>query len=292
MVNPPPAPASRILDSHLHVWDLGVNTYPWLGPHHGSLFSTYSAHQARQELQAVGIEEAVLVQAEDSEAETWYMLDVARQHRWIRGVVGWVPLDDAAAARELLDRYADHPRLVGLRHLVHDDPRADLLDSSEAHRTLAVVADRGYPVDIPDAWPRHLQQVERLAAAVPELVVVVDHLAKPPRGEHDFPEWASTLQRVARRQNTVAKVSGLHVPGQPYTPAALRPVWDVALEAFGPDRLLYGSDWPMSVPHGGPGITHEVLMALIEELSPREQSLVLRENTERVYGLDGRPGTE
>lgn len=274
-----------ILDAHLHVWDLQVGTYPWLTPDLGPLYANYSIEQAHAEARAAGITEAILVQAEDSVAETDYLLALAQRHSWIRGVVGWLPLDDLAAARALLERYDRNPLLVGLRHLIHDDPRPDLLDSAEARRTLAVIAEHDYPVDIPDAWPRHLQQVERLAAAAPDLTIVVDHLAKPPRGQADFPAWADTLHRVAAHENTVAKLSGLHVPGQPYTAAALRPAWDVALAAFGPDRLLYGSDWPMSVPHGGHRPTHEVLMELVSELTEPERTRLLRGTARRVYRL-------
>ncbi|MGC0249418.1 amidohydrolase family protein [Pseudactinotalea sp. Z1748] len=276
---------SQILDAHLHVWDLQANTYPWLTPELGPLYANYSIEQARTEARAAGITEAILVQAEDSVAETDYLLGVAEEHSWIRGVVGWLPLDDPAAAGALLERYDRNPLLVGLRHLIHEDPRPDLLDSPEARRTLAAVAEHCYPIDIPDAWPRHLQQVERLAAAVPDLRIVVDHLAKPPRAQADFPDWARTLRQVAAHENTVAKLSGLHMPGQPYTAAALRPAWEVALEAFGPDRLLYGSDWPMSVPHGGYGPTHEVLMELVSELSAPERTRILRETARRVYRL-------
>lgn len=284
-MTPGDAQSPRILDAHLHVWDLQTNTYPWLTPDLGPLYANYSIEQVATESRAAGIAEAILVQAEDSVAETEYLLALATEHSWIRGVVGWLPLDDPEAAAILLQRYERNPLLVGLRHLIHDDPRPELLDSADAHRTLAAVAEHGYPVDIPDAWPRHLQQVERLAAALPGLTIVVDHLGKPPRGQADFPHWAAALRRVAAHGNTVAKLSGLHMPGQPYTAAALRPAWEVALEAFGPNRLLYGSDWPMSVPHGGHGLTHRVLMDLVAELSVPERMRILRDNAHRVYRL-------
>lgn len=275
----------EVVDSHLHVWDLEVCDYPWLGPEHGQLYATFAPEQARQELEATGVGSAVLVQAADSLAETAYLLRVAERHPWVAGVVGWVPLDDPPAAADALDRWAEHERFRGVRHLVHDDPRADFLDLSAVRESLAGLARAGYPLDVPDAWPRHLAQARRLAEDLPGLTVVVDHLAKPPRGRDDFTAWQAEMAGVARLPNTVAKVSGLWLSGAPYTPEALRPVWDVAVELFGPDRLMFGSDWPMTVPHGGYRTTYEVLAALVGELSASEQAQVLAGTAQRVYRL-------
>jgi L-fuconolactonase len=152
------------------------------------------------------------------------------------------------------------------------------------------VATAGLPLDVPDAYPRHLTQTARLAEDLPELAVVVDHLAKPPLGRPEMGEWREQLARTARCPNTVAKVSGLRVPGAPYTVDAVRPAWDAALELFGPERLMFGSDWPVTVPddaHGPQGYrpTVEVLAALIGELSADEQRAVLGSTARRVYRL-------
>jgi L-fuconolactonase len=282
------APADRVpevVDAHLHVWDLARAGYPWLGPERGALYATFAPEQAAGELAAHGIRGAVLVQAEDSTAETAYLLAVADEHPWALGVVGWLPLespDDAAAS---LARLSRHPRFRGVRHLVHDDPRPEFLDLPPVRRSLRSLAAAGLPLDVPDAWPRHLEQVGRLAEDLPDLTVVVDHLAKPPRGRPELAAWRAQMARVAAGPNTVAKVSGLRAAGQPYSVAALRPVWEAALELFGPDRLMYGSDWPMTVPEGGYRPTFEVLAALVAELAADEQRAVLAGTARRVYGL-------
>lgn len=275
-----------MIDAHLHVWDLTINAYPWLTPELGRLYATYSPEQARAEMAAVGVQRAVLVQAENSASETRYLLELASAHDFVAGVVGWIPLDDPNAARSLLAKHACHPRFVGVRHLVHDDPRADLLDSPPAREAVGMLAQAGYPFDVPDAWPRHLTQVERLAADIPSLVIVVDHLAKPPRGRADFEDWHAAMRRVAAHENTVAKFSGLRIPGQPYTIEALQPVWDIALELFGPERLMFGSDWPMTVPHGGYGPTFNVLAELVAPLPAEQQALVMGGTARRIYRLD------
>ena len=283
MTGLPPDPAP--LDAHLHVWDLTVNTYPWLGPQHGALFTSFSPEQAQRELAATGVGSAILVQAEDSVAETEYMLDIADRHDWVAGVVGWVPLEEPDAAAATLERFGRHPRFCGVRQLVHDDPRPDVLDLPSVRASLRQLAAAGVPLDVPDAWPRHLEQAGRLAEDIPDLVVVIDHLGKPPRGLPELAEWREQMAGVARNPATVAKVSGLRRPGVPYSAEALRPVWEAALELFGPERLMFGSDWPMTVPDGGYRPTYEVLTALVGELTVDEQRLVMGETARRVYRL-------
>jgi L-fuconolactonase len=275
-----------VVDAHLHVWDLSVCSYPWLGPEHGQLFATYAPEQAAEALASCGIERAVLVQAENSTEETGYLLAVAAEHTWVAGVVGWFPLEDPRATAASLERFAAQPRLCGARHLVHDDPRPDFLDLPSVRSSLRLLGRAGLPFDVPDAWPRHLRQAGRLAEDLPDLVLVIDHLAKPPLGRDDLDDWRAELARVARSPHTVAKLSGLRMPGVPYTVDALRPAWDAALELFGPSRLMFGSDWPMTVPEGGYRPTYDVLAALVAELSTAEQRDVVAGTAERVYGLD------
>jgi L-fucono-1,5-lactonase len=278
------APA-RVVDAHLHIWDLERSEYSWLTPQLGPLYATFTPEQAQAELAAAGIEWAVLVQAEDSERDTELMLEAAGRHPWIAGVVGWVPLDDPAAAERGLDRWGAEPRLVGVRHLVHDDPRDDFLALAPVRTSLGLLAARGIPFDVPDAWPRHLAATADLAAALPDLRVVVDHLGKPPFGGAGWERWRSTLADVAACPNTVAKVSGLQVPGRPFTVAEVRPAWEVALELFGPERLMWGSDWPLTVLVGGYQQAWDVMSSLVAELSPGEQAHVMSATAAGVYKL-------
>ena len=275
------------VDAHLHVWDLSVNTYPWLTPRHGALYDTFAPEQAHEELRACGIGSAVLVQAEDSVAETEYLLRVAEEHPWVGGVVGWVPLEHPSAAEQTLQGLAGIPRFCGVRHLVHDDPRPDFLQMPAVRRSLDALARAGYPFDVPDAWPRHLAQAGALAGDLPALTVVIDHLGKPPRGRPDLADWERELRAVAARENTVAKLSGLWTAGAPFTAEALRQVWETALDLFGPARLMYGGDWPITVPHGGYQATYGVLVELVAELSPAEQREVMGGTARRVYHLPG-----
>jgi L-fuconolactonase len=288
-----------MVDAHLHLWDLQRSAYSWITPELGPLHTTITAERAHGELAAVGVERAVLVQAEDSVADTEFMLEVAAEHDWVAGVVGWVQLDDPAVAAAQLDRFTADPAFRGVRHLVHDDPRDDFLALPAVRTSLALLAQRGLPYDVPDAWPRHLTATADLAGALPELTVVLDHLGKPPhargtaaggaggvgKDQPDFADWREAFAAVAARQNTVAKVSGLQVRGEPFTAAGVRPSWEAALELFGPDRLLWGSDWPMTLLTAGYGGTWEVMAELLGELTGEEQGKILAGNAQRVYGL-------
>ena len=274
-----------VVDAHLHIWDLERGEYSWLTPELGPLYATFTPEQARAELAAAGIASAVLVQAEDSERDTELMLEAAGRHPWIAGVVGWVRLDDTAAAERQLERWSGEPRVRGVRHLVHDDPRDDFLALPAVRASLRRLAERGIPFDVPDAWPRHLAATADLAAALPDLRVVVDHLGKPPFGSAGWERWRATLATVAARPNTVAKVSGLQVPGRPFTVAEVRPAWETALELFGPTRLMWGSDWPLTVLVGGYQQAWEVMSSLIAELSPDERAQVMSSTAASVYKL-------
>jgi L-fuconolactonase len=275
------------VDSHLHVWDLSRGGYDWLGPEYGVLYRSFTPDEAAAELAAAGIGSAVLVQADNSTGDTDYLLAVSDRFPFVAGVVGWIALDDTAAAAKQLDRYADHARFHGVRHLVHIDPRDDFLALPPVRDSLRLLAERGLPFDVPDAWPRYLAAVGDLADAIPELTVVVDHLAKPPRGTDQFAAWSRAIRSVAARPNAVGKVSGLQMPGQPFTVEALRPVFDVALDAFTPTRLMYGGDWPMTVPAGGYQPHWQVVAALLDELSAAERDEVRHATAARVYALGG-----
>lgn len=282
-------PAPRTIDAHLHLWDRAASDYAWITPSLGPLFAEFGPAAARAELDAAGIDAAVLVQADDSAADTRFMLDIAREHAWVAGVVGWIPLDDPPAARAALEALGDETALCGIRHLVHDDPRDDFLDLPEVRVSLAAVAEAELAFDVPDAWPRHLDGAGRVARAIPGLAVVIDHLAKPPVGRADFDEWRRELVAVAALENTFAKFSGLHLPGVEFSRATVGPLLEIALEAFGADRIMYGGDWPMSVPHGGYAPTWTVMRSCLDGLSASERDAVLGSTAARVYRLDTHP---
>lgn len=273
------------LDAHLHLWDPALGVYDWLTPDLGPLCAPFTAEQAKAELSAAGIHGAVLVQAADSVLDTAAMLDIAVGSDWVLGVVGWLDLEDSEGAHERVDEWASSPHLCGVRQLIHDDSRADVLDLPTVRATLATLAAHGIPLDVPDAFPRQLGGALAAAQQVDDLVLVVDHLAKPPRDTEAMDAWERQLREIAAHDSVVAKVSGLEIPDHEWSVQALRPVWEIALDSFGPQRLMFGSNWPMSVTGSGYIGTLGVLGELISELSPDEQDDVWWQTATRVYGL-------
>lgn len=294
--------SAPVVDAHLHLWTLrrgdGDSPYAWITPELGALHRDITPGEAAGELAAAGVDAAVLVQADDTPQDTAAMVATARAHAWVAGVVGWLPLDDPGAAAATLDRWraedllgTDAPVLVGVRHLVHTDPRRDLLVRPEVADSLRLVAGAGLVLDVTDAFPDHLTQTEQLARAVPGLTIVVDHLGKPPlgagAGSTAYRAWERQLRAVAQHQQTRAKVSGLHLPGAGYDLATLAPVLDVALDAFGPDRLMLGSDWPMNLPHGGYGPAMQLLRAWAAGLGAEHEAALLGRTAQQTYRLGG-----
>lgn len=275
------------IDAHLHLWNLDGGGYSWLGPQHSSISRSFSALEAEALMGQYGIDSAILVQAEDSQQDTEAMLRTARTETWVRGVVAWVPLDDDLAAEAEIERLVSEPVVCGLRHLVHDDPREGFLELPAVRRSLRRAAAAGLAFDVPDAWPHHLQQSVDLARAVPELTVVLDHLGKPPleAGNGCLQSWRDRIRALAALPNTAAKVSGLRLPGVPYTKLAIRPAWEEALNTFGPQRLMLGSDWPVSLMGGPYSETLQVLDSFVDELSPTEQQWLRSRSAESAYKL-------
>ncbi|MEO6826538.1 MAG: amidohydrolase family protein [Microbacteriaceae bacterium] len=274
-----------MIDAHLHLWQPTPGRYAWLERADPTLRRPFTAAQAHRELAEAGLDAAILVQAEDSQADTEAMLATAAANPWLVGVVGWVPLDDTNLARRILERWLRYPAFCGVRHLVHDDPRDDFLQLPAVRRSLMLLAEHGIAFDVPDAWPRHLSAVVDLAAALPGLTIVLDHLGKPPIGSTEFSAWQRTIMAVAAHPNTVAKVSGLHRAGQQYGVEELRPVWDLALELFGPTRLMYGGDWPMTVPGGGYARALAPIQRLSAELSGAERHALFHGTAVRSYSI-------
>jgi L-fuconolactonase len=189
----------RTVDAHLHLWNR-ADGYRWLDGADEALRRDVTAEEAEAELRAAGVDTAVLVQADDTEADTEFLLDTAEAYDWIAGVVGWVPIDDATRAERLLDHWADRRLLRGVRQLLHDDPRDGLLSTPHARRLAVMLAERDLVLDVPNAFPRLLGDATALASAVTDLTVVVDHLAKPPTDPAGFDVWSAQRCRTPSRR--------------------------------------------------------------------------------------------
>ena len=278
-----------IIDAHQHVWDLASAEYPWLGPEQGSINRTIGFDELAPQLVAAGVDHTVLVQSADNDADTDHMLMTAALHQQVSGVVGYVPLDRPDEAARRLDELAVNPLVVGVRNLIHDQPDPDWLARPEVTEGLGLLAERGLPFDVVAVLPRHLEHVIGIGDRYPELRMVIDHLAKPPiKGPSPRP-WRDLIRAAAENPNVYAKISGLYPsvgPLDDWQAADLRPFVDTALAAFGPQRLMYGGDWPVSIPAGGYQRVFDGLAAALAELGDADRRAVYADSARRFYRLD------
>ena len=289
MVHPP------LVDTHVHVWDLtggpfGVR-YPWLTS--GPLHRTHTLAEVEPAMRDLGVDAIVLVQASDSLAETDELLRVATHAPLPATVVGWLPLADAHRTAAELEQRPD-PRLVGVRHLIHDEPDRGWMLRPDVAAGMAVLERNGLAFDAVAERPDLVDQVPAIARRHPDLTIVLDHLGKPPVAagwDSDGARlWARQLREVAASPGVVAKVSGLNtVSGPAWTPAQWRPFVDHALECFGSRRLMLGSDWPVCTLDGDYAGVMGGLLGLVAELSADEQVDLRGATARRVYA--GRRGT-
>ncbi len=239
-----------IIDSHQHFWDLDRVEYPWLVPAYGPIFRSFHPAELEPQLRASGVDRTVLVQSANSFADTDAMLDLAATHDWIGAVVGWVPLEDpAAAARALDERLALQPRFRGVRHLNHDEADPDWLIRPAVIEGLRVLQSRDLVYEVVAVYPLHLGHVPALARACPDLRIVVDHLGKPPIASGDLGAWKRDLAAAAAHPNVAAKVSGLNTAADwaTWTAEDLTEAIGHAIDVFGVERLMVGSDWPVAI---------------------------------------------
>jgi L-fuconolactonase len=278
--------AARRVDAHHHLWDLSARPQEWLDE-----LEVIRRDFGPADLHAVagpaGVDATVLVQVLNDVDETAEFLAVAGKSDLIEGVVGWVDLT-APDVAEQLDRLRSGPggdRLVGVRHLVQAEPDPHWLLRADVIAGLRAVRDAGLAYDVltrPHQLPAALEAVR----TVPDLVFVLDHLSKPDIAGHSLEPWTTHLAALAASPNVTAKLSGLVTEAGPqWTVADLRPYADVALEAFGPERLMVGTDWPVCLLAASYEEVVQVAEELTSGLSAAERDLVFGGTAERVYRL-------
>ncbi|EXU65460.1 amidohydrolase [Streptomyces sp. PRh5] len=279
----------RRIDAHHHLWDLTRREQPWMdGAWAEPIRRTFTPDDLAPHLDAHRIDATVVVQSSSSVEETRELLTLADGSDRIAGVVGWVDLTDPGAG-EVLAELAAGPggdRLVGLRHQVQDEPDPRWLDREDARRGLAAVADAGLVYDLL-VTPRELPAAIDAVRELPQLRFVLDHAAKPPVASGERDPWGSQLAALAALPNVDCKLSGLvtEADWDGWKPEQVLPyAWHV-LDAFGPGRVLFGSDWPVCVL----AATYDEVVALADRATLRlgedERAAVFGGNAARAYGL-------
>jgi L-fuconolactonase len=273
------------IDAHHHFWDIESGRYAWPTPADGAIYRTYTPADLEPLLGPARMDATVLVQTVGTLDDTDAMLGVADRYPFIGAVVGWVPLDDARRAEAALDA-RPHPRLRGIRHLIHHEPDPDWILRGGVSDGLDVLARRGLSFDIVAVFPDHLRHVPVVADRHPDLTLILDHLGQPPFRSEGWATWDDQIRRAAARPNVVAKLSGLDTAAGPaWTRTEIRPAVEAAIDAFGPGRLMFGSDWPVSELHSSYDQVVQAIEATISQLTQSERVEVLGGTAVRIYGM-------
>lgn len=277
-----------LIDSHHHLWAYSPEQYPWIDPTSmGVLACDHTMADLREQSASSGVVGTIAVQAQQNIEETDRLIAVAKTDDLCRGIVGWVPLmSDAIDA--LLEPYLDQPQLVGVRHVIQDEPDPAFMLRPDFLRGLAALQRTRFCYDIliyAHQLPNTIQMIDRF----PEQVFVLDHGAKPAIDPNRFDEqWASQVTELARRPNVWCKLSGLatEVRGPTWGRQTLAPYAEHLLEVFTPARLMFGSDWPVCKLK----ISYTDWVCLVREqiigLSTHEQALVLHDNALAAYQIE------
>ena len=273
------------IDAHQHFWRYSPRTHAWIDDAMAALRRDFLPADLEPLLRDAGFGGSVAVQAQQDVAETEWLLALAAEYPFIRGVVGWVDLC-ARDVREQLRRLSSNSKLKGVRHVVQDEPDDRFMLRPDFMRGIGALAEFGLAYDIL-IYPRQLPAAAELAAAFPEQRFVLDHIAKPEIRERRIDAWARGITALARHPNVWCKLSGMVTEADwgAWSPADIAPYIDVVLEAFGPDRLMIGSDWPVCTLAGAYGDVLQIVTERIARLSSREQAAILGENAAQFYRL-------
>lgn len=274
------------IDSHQHFWELGRGDYHWLTPELEPLYRDHGPADLAPLLATAGVDATVLVQAAPTLDETRYLLGIADETDFVAGVVGWVDMEDRAAATHIAE-LARHPKLVGLRPMLQDIEDPTWIGRPELDAATKACIDHGLCFDAL-VTPIHLPCLLEYLQRHPDLKAVVDHGAKPDIASGDWEPWASTLADIAAETGASCKLSGLTTEAGPgATDEDLVPYVAHILDIFGPERLIWGSDWPVVNLASSYDDWHTMTERFLASLGTIERSRIMRDNAVRFYGLAG-----
>ncbi len=276
---------NKKIDAHQHFWRYNPVQHDWMTEEMGSLKRDFMPADLEPLLKSLGFDGCVAVQARQSLEETGRLLELAEAYEFIRGVVGWVDLRSPELP-EQLEKFAQHPRLVGVRHIVQDEPDDNFMLRDDFRRGIARLTEFGLTYDVL-IYPRQLPAAFRLVQEFPEQKFVLDHIAKPVIAEGKMEPWGSGVRALAQLPNLCCKLSGMVTEArwQGWKRSDFERYLDVVLEAFGPRRLMIGSDWPVCTLAADYASAMGIVMDYIGRLSAVEQEGIVGGNCLSFYGL-------
>ena len=274
------------IDAHQHFWRYSAEEYDWIDDSMASLRRDFLPLDLKPELDAAGFDACIAVQARQTLGETRWLLALADENPFIAGVIGWVDLR-AESVREQLAELSENPRLVGVRHVVQAEPDDRFLLRPDFLRGIAALQEFDLTYDIL-IYPRHLPVAVEFVSRFPQQHFVLDHLAKPFIKAQTIEPWASNIRELARFPNVFCKVSGMVTEADwtSWKPEHFQPYLETALQAFAPDRLMIGSDWPVCRVAGSYGKVMSLVIEFLDQHAPDAREKLLGGNAQRAYLRD------
>ena len=281
----------RIIDTHVHVWDLEKTEYTWLKGDKSILNRTWSIDELADDRKKAGITAGMLVQASGNLEDTDLMLDTAYKTDWICGVVGWLPLMDVNATRQLLEeRFLKEQYFTGVRHQIHDEKDTGWLLQPAVLESLKLLATHNIPYDVVGILPVHIETTLKVVEKIPDLKMVFDHLNWPPVPmKEKFGKWGELMKIAAQHKNLYAKISGLGTASgnfQDRKADDMKPYVEYVLQHFGTERCFCGGDWPVSMLANNYIQTWQITKDILNDLlNDAEKDKVFFSNANSFYNL-------
>jgi L-fuconolactonase len=277
------------LDAHQHFWTYSPTEHTWMTDNMGPLKHDFLPQDLEPLLAGIGFDGCIAVQARQNLEETRWLLELAEQHSFIKGVVGWVDLrSDRLSAQ--LERFATHPKLVGVRHVVHDEVDDNFMLRADFRCGIAQLLDFNLTYDLL-LFPKHLPVAVQLAKEFPQQPFVLDHIAKPSIAEGLVSPWREDLQTLANLPNVFCKLSGMVTEAKwnQWRPTEFHRYLDIVLDAFGSSRLMIGSDWPVCTLSGEYEPVMKIVVDYVQRLPLAAQAEILGDNCARFYQIETSP---
>jgi len=274
-----------IIDSHHHFWKYNPIEYDWIDDSMKVIRKDFLPENLNTTIREAGVDGVISVQAKQSVEETDWLIGMAQQNDFIKGIVGWLPLiqDDMEV---YLEKYAGEKALKGARHVIQGEPDPEFILRKDFNRGVSLLKKYSLVYDILIV-ERQLPNTIRFVDQHPNQVFVLDHIAKPLIGRKVLSPWKENIMELAKRENVNCKISGMVTEAdyQEWTPSQLHPYFEVILEAFGSDRLLFGSDWPVCLVATSYKNWMKLVQKSITFLSDTEQLKIMGGNATRLYQL-------
>ena len=274
-----------IIDTHHHLWNYNPVEFDWIDNEMAAIRKSFLPADLQATLANTGVEGVVTVQARQSLEETNWLLKLASENDFIKGVVGWVPLADGSI-QQILEEYKSSPWLKGVRHVVQGEPDPEFILGKDFNKGISLLKSYNLVYDIL-IFEHQLANTIRFVDQHPEQQFVVDHIAKPKIKKNELEPWAKNVKELAKRENVSCKISGMVTEAdyKLWTEEQLNPYFETILEAFGPSRLLFGSDWPVCLVATNYSNWLELVKKTISNFSKEEQDFILYKNAQRIYNI-------